>query len=150
MTEVLVGSQSSLISQAEKSSELKETNEEESKLNPTNLYNEYKIDQRSRKIIECLDLKPFILEDEDEDEQRIICFIPDSKNVQKFKNNNKRLKLTEPSSSVSLANDCIHTPKKYLPTDKILKTSPYSELLSFKKYVEINEGQLILFNTSWR
>ncbi|KAG2236586.1 hypothetical protein INT48_000140 [Thamnidium elegans] len=61
--------------------------------------------------------------DEDEDKQRMICFIPDS--------------------------DCIHTPKTYSTIDKIIRTSPYCELLSFKKYVEIDEMQLMLLNTSW-
>lgn len=64
-----------------------------------------------------LNLKPFILEDEDEDKQRMLCFIPVSQHVHLFKNNNKRLKLTVSSSSISRTSDCIHTPKKYLTID---------------------------------
>lgn len=147
----LMGSQSSLSSQTEKILTHKVTDEEESNVNLTDLYNECKIDERSRKIIECLNLKPFILEDEDEDKQRMICFVPDSQHVHIFKNNNKRLKLTMPSSpSISHASDCIHTPKTYSTIDKTIRTSPYCELLSFKKYVEINKVQLTLLNTSWR
>ncbi|CEI96386.1 hypothetical protein RMCBS344292_10550 [Rhizopus microsporus] len=80
----------------------------------------------------------------------MLCFIPVSQHIHIFKNNNKRLKLTVSSSSTSRTSDCIHTPKKYLTIDKIIRTSPYCELLSFKKYVEVNEVQLMLLNTSWR
>jgi hypothetical protein len=98
-------------------------------------------------------LKPLILQDEDEDKQRMLCFIPDSQHTHIFKNNNKRLKLIGPSStsaSTSNTSDCVHAPKKYTAIDKIIRTSPYCELLSFKKYVEVNEEQLMLLNTSWR
>ncbi|KAI8077551.1 hypothetical protein BDF21DRAFT_399990 [Thamnidium elegans] len=74
----------------------------------------------------------------------------ESNHVHIFKNDNKGLKLTVPSSpSISHASDCIHTPKTYSTIDKIIRTSPYCELLSFKKYVEIDEMQLMLLNTSW-
>ncbi|KAG0757159.1 hypothetical protein G6F24_010666 [Rhizopus arrhizus] len=138
----LMGSQSSLSSQTEKILTHKVTDEEESNVNLTDLYNECKIDERSRKIIECLNLKPFILEDEDEDKQRMICFVPDSQHVHIFKNNNKRLKLTMPSSpSISHASDCIHTPKTYSTIDKTIRTSPYFNVV---KYVLALEALPIL------
>lgn len=148
-----IGNQSSLSDQIEKTLNHKVTDEEDNNVNPTDLFNECKIDERSKKIIECLNLKPLILQDEDEDKQRMLCFIPDSQHIHIFKNNNKRLKLIGPSStsaSTSNTSDCVHTPKKYTAIDKIIRTSPYCELLSFKKYVEVNEEQLMLLNTSWR
>ncbi|KAI8097903.1 uncharacterized protein B0P05DRAFT_567883 [Gilbertella persicaria] len=149
----LVGNQSSLSDQTEKTLNHKVTDEEDNNINPTDLFNECKIDERSKKIIECLNLKPLILQDEDEDKQRMLCFIPDSQRIHMFKNNNKRLKLIGPSStsaSTSNTSECVHTPKKYTAIDKIIRTSPYCELLSFKKYMEVNEEQLMLLNTSWR
>lgn len=73
------------------------------------LYTDSKIDDQSRKIIECLKLSPVIMEDED----RVICFVSDTKHKSLIKNNNKRIKLSIPEVSCRPnLEDCIHIPKK--------------------------------------
>ena len=61
---------------------------EEENINIMELCREGGLVEQSVGIIKCLKLKPFVLEDDEGDDNKTICFVPDSSHVHITKNNN--------------------------------------------------------------